>query len=155
MITAAQILAEKRFVVNKFDQAGFNAKVAEFFQGHEVKDTLLLVPKRFVEMEAVGDTSCMDDEQKDAFSKEQEKIDAQKRAGWIDMTDPSIWEEKVNDPYDPLTFDGFIIAKAKGLVRPMIYVDEPFIKNATFMLSTLAGFVCKKQRGGKWVVSLI
>ncbi len=155
MITAAQILAEKKFVVNKFDQQGFNAKVAEFFQTHEVKDTLLLVPKRFVEMDVLGDTDMMDEAQLTEYERKQEELEEQKKAGWIDMTDLAIWERKVDDPYDPFTFTDYIIANNKGLIRPMVYIDESFIKNAAYMLSVMAGFVCKKQRGGKFVVSLI
>lgn len=155
MVTAAQILAEKKFVMNKFDQQGFNAKVAEFFQNHEVKDTLLLVPKRFVEMEAIGDPTLMSEEELEAYNAEKEKLETQKKAGWIDMTDLSIWEKKVDNPYDPFTFTDYIMANNKGLIRPMIYIDEPYIKNAAYLLSVVAGFICKKQRGGKWLVSLI
>ncbi len=155
LITAAEILAEKNFVVNKFDQQGFNAKVAEFFQTHEVKDTLLLVPKRFVEMDVTGDPEMMDEAQLAEYERKQEELEEQKKAGWIDMTDLTVWERKVDNPYDPFTFTDYIIANNKGLIRPMVYVDEPFIKNAAYMLSTMAGFICKKQRGGKFVVSLI
>ena len=155
MITAAQILAEKKFVVNKFDQQGFNAKVAEFFQEHEVKDTLLLVPKRFVEMSVVGDPDTMNDEQLAEYNRKLDELEGQKKAGWIDMTDLTVWEKRVDDPYDPFTFTDYIIANNKGLIRPMVYIDEPFIKNAAYMLSVMAGFICKKQRGGKFLVSLI
>lgn len=155
MITAAQILAEKKFVVNKFDQPGFNYKIAEFFQSHEVKDTILLVPKRFVEMEVVGYTECMTDEEKESYKKKVGELEENKRKGWIDMTDLSIWEKKVEDPYDPFDFTDYTIAANKGLIRPMIYVDEPFIVNAQFMLATMAGFVVKKQRGKKYLISLI
>ena len=155
MITAAQILAEKNFVMNKFDQAGFNAKVAEFFLEHEVKDTLLLVPKRFVEMEVAGDPELMNEEELADYNARKEELEAQKKAGWIDKTDISIWQKRVDDPDDSFTFFDYVIAKNRGLIHPMICVDEPYIKNAAFMLSTLAGFVCKKQRGGRWLVSLI
>lgn len=155
MITAAQILAEKNFVMNKFDQAGFNAKVAEFFLGHEVKDTIVLVPKRFVEMEVAGDPELMNEEELAAYNAKKEELEAQKKAGWIDRTDISIWQKMVDDPQCPFTFYDYIAAKNSGNIRPMICVDEPYIKNAAYMLSALAGFICKKQRGGRWLVSLI
>lgn len=155
MISAAQILAEKKYVVNKFDQQGFNAKVAEFFQEHEVKDTLLLVPKRFVEMDVVGDTEYMTGEDRATYERKKAELEEDKKKGWMDMTDLTIWERKVEDPYDPVTFSDYIIASNKGLIRPMLYVDEPFIKNASYMLAVMAGFVVKKQRGGKYLVSLI
>lgn len=155
MITAAQILAEKKYVVNKFDQQGFNAKIAEFFQQHDVKDTILLVPKRFVEMDVVGDERYMTEEEKKEFEQRKLDVEEEKKRGWIDMTDLSVWERKVEDPYDPFTFSDYIIASNKGLIRPMLYVDEPFVKNASYMLAVMAGFIVKKQRGGKYLVSLI
>lgn len=155
MITAAQILAEKKYVVNKFDQQGFNAKIAEFFQQHDVKDTILLVPKRFVEMDVVCDEKYMSEEEKAEFEQRKLEVEEEKKRGWIDMTDLSTWERKVEDPYDPFTFADYIMASNKGLIRPMIYVDEPFVKNASYILAVIAGFIVKKQRGGKYLVSLI
>lgn len=155
MITATNILKEKNFVISKFDQKGFSDKVAEFFLGHEVKDTLLLVPRRFVEMEAPEVSEDMTEDEKAFVRQKQEQTDEDKRRGWIDMTDISVWSKRVEDPYDTFSFSDYLIASKKGLIRPMFYVDEPFIKNAQFMLSAMQGFIVKKQRGGKYLISLI
>lgn len=131
IISASKILEAKGYSQPKFDQQGFNALIARFFESHDVKDTILLAPKRFVEM------------------------DNPPQGGYEDYTDISIWERKCNDPNDPFNFTDYIIARNKCLIRPMVYVDEPFIKNAAFTLSAMCGFVVKKQRAGKFLVSLV
>lgn len=138
----------------KFDSGGFCELVSKFFK--KKKDpsaTILLVPKRFVEMQPVGDTGAMTDEELAGYKKKQEELDENKKKGWIDLTDTSVWDARVDNPYDPFTFTDYIMANNKGLIRPMIYVDEPYIKNAAQVLN-LYGFVCKRQRG-KILISLI
>lgn len=136
IISASKILEAKGYKQPKFDQQGFNNLVASFFETHEIKDTIQLVPKRFVEW-AEADTTP------DGYT------------GYVDYTDTEIWERKIDDPDDPFDFCDYLVAKNKGLLRPIIYVDEPFCKNTAYMLAVMCGFVVKKQSKGRFEVSLI
>lgn len=136
IISASKILEAKGYKQPKFDQQGFNALVASFFEAHEIKDTLLLVPQRFVAWKEAD-------------------VSQEGYTGYIDYTDVCIWEKKAEDPDDPFDFLDMIVARNKGLIRPIIYVDEPYIKNAAYMLSVMCGFTVKKLSKGKYEVSLI
>lgn len=130
LVFADRILAAKGYEKPKFDTDGFNALVGKFFEEHDVNSTLLIKPRRFVEMSDAP--TC----------------------GFIDYTDDSIWEKKVNDPNDPFNFTMFLFCKNKGLIRPMILVDEPEAKNAAMMLGIVNGFVVKKEKAG-YIISLV
>lgn len=137
IISASKILEAKGYRQPKFDQQGFNALVAQFFEQHDVKDTILLHPKRFVEWtETAG-------------------IPTEEYTGYRDYTDTGIWERKSEDPAVPFDFLDYINARNKGLIRPIIFVDEPFCKNAAYMLAVMCGFTVKKQAKGKFLVSLV
>ena len=153
-ISASDILKRKGVEPGEMDMSGFNEVVENFFMTHEVKDTIVLVPKRFVEMEVGGDPELMNEEELADYNARKEELKSQKKAGWIDRTDISIWQKRVDDPDDSFTLFDYVIAKNRGLIRPMICVDEPFIGNAAAYLRDFCGFIVKKQRGGRWIVSL-
>ena len=44
------ILKDKGYVENKFDDMGFYKLIIEWFRNHDLKDKLLLRPKRFLEL---------------------------------------------------------------------------------------------------------
>ena len=67
MLTAQDLLKEKGYVEEKFDTNGFLQCVANWFREHEVKDKLLIRPKRFIEM------------------------DNPPKGGWKDMTNIEEW----------------------------------------------------------------
>nr|DAR09421.1 MAG TPA: hypothetical protein [Caudoviricetes sp.] len=67
ILQASALLREKGYVEEKFDQQGFTECIFNWFREHEVKDKLIIRPKRFIEME-----------------------DAPK-GGWKDMTDVDAW----------------------------------------------------------------
>lgn len=69
LVQASTLLREKGYVEEKFDQQGFTECVYNWFRGHNVKDRLLIRPKRFVEMENPP------------------------KGGWKDMTDVEAWME--------------------------------------------------------------
>ena len=154
-VTAEMILAMKKYKTPKFNQNGFNARISEFFIDHNLEDTILVVPKRFIEMKVAGDPETMPDEEKAIYEEKKAKLEEDKQRGWIDMTDTSVWEKKVDDPYDPFTFTDYIVANNKGLIRPMIYVDEGWLPGVLNIMSTCTHFKYKKQRGGKYLISLI
>lgn len=69
LVQASTLLREKGYVEEKFDQQGFTERVYNWFREHDVKDRLLIRPKRFVEMENPP------------------------KGGWKDMTDVEAWME--------------------------------------------------------------
>jgi hypothetical protein len=133
IISADKILMKKGVKRKEFDTNAFSELVGTFFETHEVKETILLVPKRFVEMENPP------------------------QGDFIDYTDVSIWERKADDPDDPFDFTNYLYMRNKGLLRPIIYINEPFIGNAAAYLRVLCGFIVKPQTKNKkkmFVVSL-
>ncbi len=135
MKTRDQILKEIGFDMPKFNTNDFMEVVSTFFR--ERKDpsaTILLVPKRFVDMEHPPVNSS-----------------------FIDYLDETIWEKRCNDPDDPFDFISYQYMRKKGLVRPTILVDEPFIKNAVQLLK-MYGFVSNSRQRNKhkeYIISLI
>lgn len=134
IISASKILEAKGYKQPKFDQQGFNNLIASFFETHEVKDTLLIVPKRFADW-PLADTT------EDGYK------------GFVDFTPDDIWERQIEN--GTLDWVDYLVARNKGLTRPTVYVDEPFCKNAAYMLSVMGGFTVKKLPKGKHEVSLI
>ena len=100
---------------------------------HDVSETILLHPKRFVEMENQPD------------------------GDFIDMLDTSLWEKKVDDPDDPFDFLQYNLMLQKGLLRPMLIINEPFIGNAAAYLRDICGFTVKgraRKKKKEYIVSL-
>ena len=124
IVTAQDLLKEKGYVEEKFDTNGFLQCVANWFREHEVKDKLLIRPKRFIEM------------------------DNPPKGGWKDMTYVEEW-------FPSLRWEQQLILVQKGQAVPFIWVDEPYLKNATFTLKNMAGFVVSRQKRGVYEVSLL
>lgn len=124
IVTAQDLLKEKGYIEEKFDTNGFLQCVANWFREHEVKDKLLIRPKRFIEM------------------------DNPPKGGWKDMTDVEEW-------LPSLRWEQQLILVQKGQDVPFIWVDEPYLKNATFTLKNMAGFVVRRQKRGVYEVSLL
>src|SRR3712207_7764596 len=71
LLQASALLKEKGYIENKFDTNGFTELVYNWFRQHDLKDKLLIKPKRFVEMQ--NPPVC----------------------GYIDMTDTDEWEKNL------------------------------------------------------------
>lgn len=71
LVQAATLLKEKGYVEEKFDQQGFTQCVYSFFKEHDLKDKLLIRPKRFIEM------------------------DNPPKGGWKDMTNVDEWLDEM------------------------------------------------------------
>ena len=67
LVQAATLLREKGYVEEKFDQQGFTECIYNWFKEHDLKDKLLIRPKRFIEM------------------------DNPPKGGWLDMTNVNEW----------------------------------------------------------------
>ena len=67
LVQASTLLREKGYVEEKFDQQGFTECIYNWFKEHDLKDKLIIRPKRFIEM------------------------DNPPKGGWIDMTNVKQW----------------------------------------------------------------
>lgn len=75
------------------------------------------------------------------------ELDNPPSCGYIEMLD-------VDKYCDELPWEQVVIMNQKGELRPFIYVDEPYIKNAVFTLK-MFGFIVHKLRNGKFDVTLV
>lgn len=133
IINAGKILEKKGVAMKQFDTGAFGTVVEEFFMNHDISATILLSPKRFIEM------------------KEPPKGD------FIDFLDETIWERKSNDPNDPFDFLQLMEMQQKDLIRPILLVNEPFIGNAAAYLRDFCGFSVKsrvRKKKREYIVSL-
>ena len=73
MLKASDIMKRKGIVQKQIDMNKFNEVIENFFMTHEPKDTILLTPKRFIEM------------------------DNPPEGDFIDYLDVSVWEKKSED----------------------------------------------------------
>ena len=124
LVQASDLLREKGYVEEKFDTNGFLQFVANWFREHEVKDKLLIRPKRFIEM------------------------DNPPKGGWKDMTDVDEWLKD-------FPWEDQLNMINKGQSTPFIFVDEPFVMNAVYMLRVMSGFKVKKEKKGVYRVTLV
>ena len=124
LVQAATLLREKGYVEEKFDQQGFTECIYNWFKEHDLKDKLLIRPKRFIEM------------------------DNPPKGGWLDMTNVDEWIVS-------LPWEQQLLMLQKGTAVPFIWVDEPFVKNAMYMLQVMNGFIVEKGKKGVYEVSLI
>src|SRR3712207_7238905 len=93
LLQASALLKEKGYIENKFDTNGFTELVYNWFRQHDLKDKLLIKPKRFVEMQ--NPPVC----------------------GYIDMTDTDEWEDRkstrLNSSHANISYAVFCLKKKK------------------------------------------
>lgn len=133
VIFADAILKKKGVQKKKFDTNAFSDVVQKFFMEHDVKETILLTPKRFVEMENPPE------------------------GDFIDLLDVTEWERRCEDPDDPFDLLNYNLMQRQGLIRPMLMVNEVFIGNAAGYLRDICGFVVKsrmRKKKKEYIVSL-
>ena len=132
-LKASDIMAKKGIEEKKLKTGELNGIVGEFFMTHEAKDTILLTPKRFIEM------------------------DNPPEGDFIDYLDVSVWEKKCDDPNDPFDFISYQYMKKSGMLRPILVVDEPIIRNAALYLRDICSFTVKsrtRKKKKEYIVSL-
>ncbi len=145
IVSAKDILAEKGYVLPKFDTAGFTEAVVRFFRSHGVEASLIVRPVRFVE--------------------EQERYP---RCGWVAICE---WDEELQELLKRWHAAGYDNSRYTDIeeymewyyeyyvVRtPSILVDEPFCKNAVNMLAIMQGFVVKsrmRKKKREYVITLL
>lgn len=136
MLKASDIMKRKGIVQKQMDMNKFNEVIENFFMTHEPKETILLTPKRFIEMDNPPEGDI------------------------IDYLDVSVWEKKCDDPDDPddpFDFISYQCMKKSGMLRPILIVNEPFIGNAAGWLRDFCGFTVKsrtRKKKKEYIVSL-
>ena len=133
MLKASDIMKRKGIVQKQMDMNKFNEVIENFFMTHEPKDTILLTPKRFIEMDNPPD------------------------GDFIDYLDVSVWEKKCDDPDDPFDFIDYQCMKKNGMLRPILVVNEPIIREAAVWLRDYCHFDVKsrtRKKKKEYIVSL-
>ena len=115
LVQAATLLREKGYVEEKFDQQGFTECIYNWFKEHDLKDKLLIRPKRFIEMDNPPKGGWVDmtnvDEWIGSLPWEQQLLMLQKGTAV-----PFIWVDKPfmkNAMYMLQVMNGFIVEKGK------------------------------------------
>lgn len=115
LVQAATLLREKGYVEEKFDQQGFTECIYNWFKEHDLKDKLLIRPKRFIEMDNPPKGGWLDmtnvDEWIGSLPWEQQLLMLQKGTAV-----PFIWVDKPfmkNAMYMLQVMNGFIVEKGK------------------------------------------
>lgn len=115
LVQAATLLIEKGYVEEKFDQQGFTECIYNWFKEHDLKDKLLIRPKRFIEMDNPPKGGWLDmtnvDEWIVSLPWEQQLLMLQKGTAV-----PFIWVDKPfmkNAMYMLQVMNGFIVEKGK------------------------------------------
>ena len=76
---------------------------------------------------------------------------------YIDYLDVSIWEKKCDDPGDPFDFIDYQCMKKNGMLRPILVVNEPIIREAAVWLRDYCHFDVKsrtRKKKKEYIVSL-
>ena len=69
----------------------------------------------------------------------------------------SLWEKKCDDPDDPFDFIDYQCMKKNGMLRPILVVNEPIIREAAVWLRDYCHFDVKsrtRKKKKEYIVSL-
>ena len=133
IVNVNEILKAKGLKPKVFNLNIFSSVVSDFFLTHEPKETILLLPKRFLDMENPPE------------------------GDFIEMLDVSIWQKKSEDPNDPFDFFDYQFMVKNKMIRPIIFINEPFLTEAALSLRNICGYsVTSRTRKKKkeYIVSL-
>lgn len=133
IVNVNEILKAKGLKPKVFNLNVFCSVVSDFFMTHETKETILLVPKRFLDMESPPEED------------------------FIEMLDVSVWEKKAEDPDDPFDFIDYQMMIRNKILRPMIIVNEPFLTEAALSLRNICGYSVTgrtRKKKKEYIVSL-
>lgn len=133
IVNVNDILKAKGLKPKVFNLNIFCSAVSDFFLTHEPKETILLVPKRFLDMENPPE------------------------GDFIEMLDVSIWEKKAEDPDDPFDFIDYQLMVRNKMMRPIIFVNEPFLTEAALSLRNICGYSVTgrtRKKKKEYIVSL-
>lgn len=133
IVKVNEILKAKGLKPKVFNLNIFSRVVSDFFMTHEPKETILLLPKRFLDM------------------------DNPPEGDFIEMLDVSIWKKKSEDPDDPFDFIDYQFMVRNKMMRPIIFVNEPFLTEAALSLRDICGYSVTgrtRKKKKEYIVSL-
>ena len=133
IVNVNEILKAKGLKPKVFNLNIFCSAVSDFFLAHEPKETILLVPKRFLDMENPPE------------------------GDFIEMLDVNIWKKKAEDPDDPFDFIDYQLMVRNKMMRPIIFVNEPFLTEAALSLRNICGYSVTgrtRKKKKEYIVSL-
>lgn len=133
IVNVNEILKAKGLKPKVFNLNIFSSVVSDFFMTHEPKETILLLPKRFLD------------------------IDNPPEGDFIEMLDVSIWKKKSEDPDDPFDFIDYQFMVRNKMMRPIIFVNEPFLTEAALSLRDICGYSVTgrtRKKKKEYIVSL-
>lgn len=133
IVNVNEILKAKGLKPKVFNLNIFSSVVSDFFLTHEPKETILLLPKRFLDMENPPE------------------------GDFIEMLDVSIWKKKSEDPNDPFDFFDYQFMVQNKMMRPIIFVNEPFLTEAALSLRNICGYSVTgrtRKKKKEYIVSL-
>lgn len=133
IVNVNEILKAKGLKPKVFNLNIFCSVVSDFFFTHEPKETILLLPKRFIDM------------------------DNPPEGDFIDYLDVSVWEKKCDDPDDPFDFIDYQFMVRNKMMRPIIFVNEPFLTEAALSLRNICGYSVTgrtRKKKKEYIVSL-
>lgn len=133
IVNVNEILKAKGLKPKVFNLNIFSSVVSDFFMTHEPKETILLLPKRFLDM------------------------DNPPEGDFIEMLDVSIWKKKSEDPDDPFDFTDYQFMVRNKMMRPIIFVNEPFLTEAALSLRNICGYSVTgrtRKKKKEYIVSL-
>ena len=133
IVNVNEILKAKGLKPKVFNLNIFSSVVSDFFMTHEPKETILLLPKRFLDM------------------------DNPPEGDFIEMLDVSIWKKKSEDPDDPFDFIDYKFMVRNKMMRPIIFVNEPFLTEAALSLRNICGYSVTgrtRKKKKEYIVSL-
>lgn len=152
--TAQDILKEKGYKAEKFDTNGFLDAVASYFRKHDVKDKLLIVSYRFLDVKTDDEILEMAiNAQKDAYlfsGPYKEAIywrsSTSKSGGWKSQIEEGEYDNCVPRGFDKLIGDDISGFHIRDIERPRFIVDAPYFSNAISLLQIMGGYVVEKKR---------
>lgn len=133
IVNVNEILKAKGLKPKVFNLNIFSSVVSDFFLTHEPNETILLLPKRFLDMENPPE------------------------GDFIEMLDVSIWQKKSEDPNDPFDFFDYQFMVKNKMIRPIIFVNEPFLTEAALSLRNICGYSVTgrtRKKKKEYIVSL-
>ena len=133
IVNVNEILKAKGLKPKVFNLNIFCSVVSDSFMTHEPKETILLLPKRFLDM------------------------DNPPEGDFIEMLDVSIWKKKSEDPDDPFDFIDYQFMVRNKMMRPIIFVNEPFLTEAALSLRNICGYSVTgrtRKKKKEYIVSL-
>lgn len=121
IINAKKILEKKGIAQKQFDTSAFATVVEDFFMSHDESAQILLRPIRFV------------------------LLPEPPEGDFIDFLDVKKFEALAENRVNGVDWSTVLMMRRKGLLHPTLFINEPFIGNASAYLRDFCGFTVKSR----------